>query len=160
MRRHGPTALILSRQSLPILHRKELASAQGLQQGGYILWEASASPDIILISTGSEVHIALDSGKLLLQKGIKARVVSLPSWELFDMQPESYREHILPSNIRARISIEAGTPLGWERYVGLEGKAIGLSHFGSSAPGKVLYEKFGLTAQRLLNDAVHLLERR
>jgi len=156
-RRHAPTALVLSRQSLPVLDRTVLAPVSGLQRGGYVLWEAKAPPDVILIGTGSEVHIALEAGKLLQDKGIGARVVSLPSWELFDGQPWEYRDEVLPRNIRARVSIEAATPLGWERYVGLEGTAIGVPHFGASAPGKVIYEHLGLTAQRVAEVASQLL---
>ena len=155
-RHHGPTALVLSRQNLPILDRKTLAPASGVQRGGYTLWEATTSPDVILIGTGSEVHIALEAGKLLQDKGIAARVVSLPSWELFDAQPDEYRNAVLPPDIRARISIEAAVPLGWERYVGLDGVAIGLSRFGASAPGKVIYEKLGLTAQHVVEAAQNL----
>ena len=157
-RRHGPTALILSRQNLPVLDRITLAPASGLQHGGYILWEAAKSPDVILIGTGSEVHIALEAGKLLKEKGIAARVVSLPSWELFDAQPLKYRNEVLPPNIRARISIEAASPLSWERYVGLDGIAIGIPHFGASAPAAVIYEKLGFTAQRVLEEARQLLK--
>ena len=156
-RRHAPTALVLSRQNLPVLDRTVLAPVSGLQRGGYVLWEAKAPPDVILIGTGSEVHIALEAGKLLQDKGIGARVVSLPSWELFDGQPWEYRDEVLPRNIRARVSIEAATPLGWERYVGLEGTAIGVPHFGASAPGKVIYEHLGLTAQRVAEVASQLL---
>ncbi len=157
-RRHGPTALILSRQNLPVLDRTPLAPASGLRHGGYILREASSSPAVILIGTGSEVHIALEAGKLLQDKGVAARVVSLPSWELFDAQPVNYRNMVLPPNIRARISIEAAMPLGWERYVGLDGIAIGLSRFGVSAPGKVIYDKLGLTAQHMVDEALKLLQ--
>ena len=156
-RRHGPTSLILSRQNLPILDRKVLAPATDLQRGGYILWEAMATPKVILIGTGSEVHIALEAGKLLQDKGIPARVVSMPSWELFEAQPIEYSNQVLPSSIRARVSIEAGTPLGWERYVGLDGVAIGLHRFGASAPANVIYEQLGLTAQHMANEAQRLL---
>jgi transketolase len=158
-RRHGPTALILSRQNLPLLDRTALTPASGVQRGGYVLWDAQAQPDIILIGTGSEVHIALEVGRLLQDKGVSARVVSLASWKLFDAQPAEYRNEVLPPDIRARVSIEAGTPLGWERYVGLDGVAIGLSRFGASAPGEVLYEKLGLTTQRMLDEALRLLQR-
>lgn len=155
--RHGPTALILSRQSLPVLNRTTLAPASGVQRGGYTLWEATATPDIIIIGTGSEVHIALEAGKLLQEQGIAARVVSLPSWQLFDAQPAEYRNAVLPPNIRARVSIEAATPLGWERYIGLDGIAIGLPRFGASAPGKVIYEQLGLTARHVMDEALKLL---
>ncbi len=159
-RRSGPTALILSRQTLPVLDRKVLAPALGLRRGGYILWQASQSPDAIVIGTGSEVHIALEAGKLLKDKGVAARVISLPSWELFSSQPAEYRNEVLPGELKARVSIEAGTPLGWERYVGLDGMAIGLSRFGASAPARVLYEQLGLTAERVINEVSRLLEGR
>ena len=152
-RRDGPTVLVLSRQGLPVLDRTALASASGARRGGYILWESSERPDVILIGTGSEIHLALEAGNLLLNEGIDARVVSLPSWELFEAQSAEYRESVLPSDIKARVSIEAAAPLGWERYVGSEGVAIGISHFGASAPAGVLYEKFGLTARRMADEA-------
>ncbi len=157
-RKDGPTAMALSRQSLPIFDRKTLASASGLRRGGYVLWEASTSPDVIIIGTGSEVHIALEAGQLLQEKGVKARVVSLPSWELFEAQSEEYRREVLPSHITARISIEAGVPLGWDRYVGPEGVIIGISRFGASAPQKVVYEQFGFTAQRVMDEAQNLVQ--
>ncbi|MCL0092784.1 transketolase [Dehalococcoidia bacterium] len=156
-RRHGPTALVLSRQDLPFLDRSILASASGVQRGGYVLWEASASPEVILIGTGSEIHIALEAGQILQEKGVPARVVSLPSWELFDAQPQEYRNQILPPEIKARISIEAGTPLGWERYIGLDGLAMGVSCFGSSAPAGTIYERLGLTAKAVVDKALALL---
>ncbi|MCL0058924.1 transketolase [Dehalococcoidia bacterium] len=156
-RRHGPTALVLSRQDLPFLDRSILASASGVQRGGYVLWEASTSPEVILIGTGSEVHIALEAGRILQEKGVPARVVSLPSWELFDAQPAEYRNQILPPEIRARISIEAGTPRGWERYIGLDGLAMGVSCFGSSAPAGTIYERLGLTAKAVVDKALALL---
>ena len=158
--RHGPTALVLSRQNLPVLDRGVLASATGTQRGGYVLREASAKPEVILIGTGSEVHIALEAGKMLEERGISNRVVSLPSWELFDAQPLEYRETVLPSSIRERVSIEAAAPWGWERYVGLDGLAIGVPHFGASAPAEVLYEQFGLTAQHVVEEAERLLKRK
>ena len=152
-RSDGPTALALSRQNLPVLDRSTLSPADGVRRGGYVLWEAAPQPDAILIGTGSEVHIALEAGRLLQNEGIAARVVSLPSWELFDSQPEEYRSDVLPSAIKARVSIEAGSPLGWERYVGSEGVAIGMTRFGASAPANVLYEKFGLTPERVAEEA-------
>lgn len=165
MERHGPTALVLSRQNLPVLDRtapatnsgQAVAPAGGVRAGGYVLWEASAPPKVILIGTGSEVHIALQAARILEEKAIPSRVVSLPSWELFDSQPAEYKNSVLPPGIRARVSIEAGTTLGWERYVGLDGVAVGLSHFGASAPAEILYQQFGLTAQRVAEDAASLL---
>ncbi|MFC1949372.1 transketolase [Chloroflexota bacterium] len=158
-RRNGPTALVLSRQNLPVLDRKELAPASGLRRGAYVLQDVAASPDVIIIGTGSEVSIALDAGKLLAEKGIKARIVSMPSWELFEAQPADYHNAVLPPDTRARISIEAGVVLGWERYVGLDGAAIGLSRFGASAPGSVLYEKLGITAQHVVEEALRLVKK-
>ena len=156
-RRAGPTALILGRQNVPVLNRGQLAPANGLHRGGYVLRETSGKPDVILMSTGSEVHIALDAATSLDKKGVRARVVSLPSWELFDAQPKEYRDAVLPPDIRSRVSIEAATPLGWERYIGSEGVAIGVTGFGASAPAEVLYEKFGLTAQRVAEEATRLI---
>ena len=156
-RHHGPTALVLSRQNLPVFDRVNLAPASGVRRGGYVLWEAATKPEVIIMGTGSEVPVALEAGKLLQEKGIKVRIVSLPSWELFDAQPGKYREKVLPKNIKARISIEAGSPLGWERYVGDSGVIMGIPRFGSSAPGNVIYEKLGLTAQRVAEEAANLL---
>ena len=165
-RRNGPTALVLSRQNLPVLDRaapsagsgQALVPGDGVQRGGYVLWEATAQPDVILIGTGSEVHIALEAGKTLNEKGIAARVVSLPSWELFDAQPQEYRDSVLPLGMRRRVSIEAATSLGWERYVGHDGIAIGLSGFGASAPADILYDQFGITAQHVVDEATRLVK--
>ena len=112
----------------------------------------------MLIGTGSEVHIAMDAAKLLLDHGTPARVVSMPSWELFDQQAEEYRQSVLPTGMLARVSVEAGTPLGWERYVGLGGAAVGVDHFGASAPAGVLYEQFGITAEHVAQEATRVLD--
>lgn len=157
-RTDGPTTLAFSRQNLPVLDRSTLAPASGVRQGGYVLWESSSSPEVIIIATGSEVHIALDAGQQLSEGGNAARVVSMPSWELFDGQSQDYKNSVLPPNITARVSIEAGSPMGWERYVGLNGRIIGLPHFGASAPAATLYEKFGLTAQRVIEEAKSTLQ--
>jgi len=154
----GPTALILTRQKLPLLDRKILAPASEVQRGGYILWQAKGKPGVILIGTGSEVHIALEAGRLLAEKGIAARVVSLPSWELFATQPVEYRHSVLPPEIKARVSIEAAATMGWERYVGSEGIAIGIDRFGVSAPYQEIYQKLGLTARRMAEEAERLLK--
>ena len=158
-RREGPTVLVLSRQNLPVLDRSELAPAGGVQRGGYVLRDAPEKPDVILIGTGSELHIAVEAAKLLDEHGVAARVVSLPSWELFDAQPAEYRDSVLPPGTVARASIEAATTLGWERYVGLEGVAVGIPHFGASAPAEVLYQQFGLTARHVSEEAQKLAAR-
>ena len=158
-RRDGPTVLVMGRQNLPVLDRETYAAAAGVQRGGYVLWESSDKPEAILIGTGSEVHIALGAGNILEEKGIMARVVSLPSWKLFDAQPPDYRNSVLPAKVRARVAIEAATTMGWERYVSTEGVTLGIPHFGASAPASVLYEKFGLTAQRMAVEAEILVKR-
>ncbi|HEY90671.1 MAG TPA: transketolase [Dehalococcoidia bacterium] len=160
-RSHGPTALVFSRQKLPLLDQTTLAPAKGLQRGGYTLWESSGKPEVILIGTGSEVHIVLEAGMLLQDnKGIAVRVVSLPSWELFDRQPEDYRNSVLPPDITARIAVEAASTFGWERYVGLNGIVIGIDRFGASAPADVIYEKLGLTASHVVDEALRLIGRK
>jgi transketolase len=157
---HGPTTLVFSRQNLPVLDRSACAPATGVRQGGYILWESSIlEPNVILLSTGSEVAMTLDAGRKLSQEGIRVRVVSLPSWEIFDRQPQDYRTKVLPPHIQARLAVEAGIKLGWEHYVGLEGKVIGMDTFGASAPGPVLYEKFGFTSANIAAEAKKLLNK-
>lgn len=155
----GPTVLVFTRQNLPVLDRTRYPSAEGAQRGGYVLWESDRGvPDVILIGTGSEVHIALEAGQQLATQGVKARVVSLPSWELFDRQSAEYRESVLPSGVRARVAVEAGVRLGWEHYVGLDGAIIGMDVFGASAPGPVLYQKFGITADEVTAAAQGLMK--
>ena len=155
----GPTTLVFSRQNLPVLDRSVCSAASGTRRGGYILWESSPKPELILIATGSEVSIALAAARKLAADNISVRVVSLPSWEIFDHQPQDYRHSVLPPAIPARISIEAGIKLGWEHYVGLQGKIIGMDTFGASAPGPVLYEKFGFTESKIVEAAKSLLGR-
>jgi transketolase len=157
IRNQGPTALILTRQNIPLMDINNLGSPSGLQRGGYILWESNHSPQIILISTGSEVHLALEAGIVLQGKGISVRVVSLPSWNLFDQQPDEYKNSVLPPQIKKRISIEAGTSIGWERYVGLDGKSIGIDSFGISAPGSLVYDHFNITAKQVIDTALNIL---
>jgi transketolase len=157
----GPTALIFSRQKLPVFDRTRYASAEGLTRGGYILWESSVrTPDLIIIGTGSEVQLAVQAGEDLNAEGINVRVVSLPSWELFDRQTQEYRESVLPKSVRARIAIEAGIEIGWEHYVGLDGTVVGMTGFGASAPGSVLYERFGFTKENVITQAKKLLVQR
>ncbi|HEY3376809.1 MAG TPA: transketolase [Armatimonadota bacterium] len=156
----GPTGLVLTRQNLPVIDRTTHAPANGLQRGGYVLWQsADGIPQIMLIATGSEVSLALAAGERLAGDGMNVRVVSLPCWALFDKQPTDYRDSVLPPQVRARISIEAATPMGWERYVGPDGIALGIDHFGSSAPGPVNYEKFGFTPEHVVEVAMSLMGR-
>jgi transketolase len=152
----GPTALALTRQNVPTFDRQTLAPASGLHRGAYILSD-DADPALILMATGSEVHLAVAAAGVLRAEGHRVRVVSMPSWELFEAQPTIYREAVLPPVITARIAIEAGIPLGWERYVGSGGRVIGLDHFGASAPYEVLYQQFGLTVEHLVATARALL---
>jgi transketolase len=161
-RRTGPTALILSRQNLPVLDRAKLGPAEGLLKGGYVLKEAAGAgpgglPDVVLIATGSEVEIALAAAEVLADEGVAARVVALPSWELFEQQDEAYREAVLPAAVTARVSIEAASTFGWHRYVGQDGIAIGIDRFGASAPAKVLYKEFGITSENLVAKARRVL---
>ncbi|MGC8963346.1 MAG: transketolase [Candidatus Bipolaricaulaceae bacterium] len=153
-RKDGPTAIILTRQDLPVLERTNLAGPENLHRGGYILWQAhQGNLDVIIIATGSEVHVALEAGKKLAAEGINARVVALPSFELFLAQPEEYREEVLPAEVRARVAVEAGCPLGWERFVGLDGVVVGISRFGASAPGPVVLEKLGISVSSVVEAA-------
>jgi transketolase len=145
-----PACLVLTRQALPTLDRSRNAPASGLARGGYVLSEApERKPDVILIGTGSEVSLCIAARDVLKSQGVGARVVSLPSWELFEEQDEAYRESVLPAAVRARVSVEAATTLGWERYVGPEGASIGMHEFGASAPGKDVMRHFGFTAEKI-----------
>ncbi|MHB8771062.1 MAG: transketolase [Syntrophales bacterium] len=156
----GPTAIVLTRQNLPVPDRAAVNPAAGLRRGGYVLWESKQGvPEAILIGTGSEVEIVLAAGRALAEKGVRVRVVSLPSWELFDREPQEYRDKVLPPSVRARVACEAGVRLGWEHYVGLEGIVVGIDRFGASAPYKTLYEKFGITAEAVAAAARQLLGR-
>lgn len=158
-RKDGPTILSLTRQNLPILDRTQYSSAEGLLKGGYVLADSpdKAQPQIILIATGSEVQYALYAYQKLISEGVACRVVSLPCWELFEAQPIEYRNEVLPPTVTRRLAIETGISLGWERYVGLSGKVIGLDHFGASAPGDVLAKEYGFTGENVLKVAKELL---
>jgi transketolase len=157
--KEGPVALALSRQGVPTLNRDMYSSAEGLHRGAYVLKEeGNEKPDIILISSGTEIALAVEAAKELQGRNLSVRVVSMPSWRLFDMQPESYRHEVLPPEIWARVAIEAGAPQGWHRYVGERGEIIGMNRFGASAPSKVLYEKFGFTVEKVVEKALGLLK--
>lgn len=158
--RHAPTALLLTRQKLPVLDRTKYASADGVLNGAYILSDApDGKPDVILIASGSEVHIALGAAEKLAADGIAARVVSMPCWELFEKQSPDYRNAVLPKTVSARLSIESGVTLGWERYVGERGAMIGVDRFGASAPYKTIYQQFGLTVEAATAKAKALIGR-
>ncbi len=158
-RRDGPTALALTRQKLPVLFETIRNPAEKVTRGAYVLADSSGIPSALLIASGSEIHLALEARDLLAQKGIAVRVVSMPSWELFDAQPTSYREAVLPPQVTARLAIEAGVTQGWAKYVGLAGDVMGLDRFGASAPYKVLMEKFGFTAEAVVERVLRLLGR-
>ncbi|MBT1071411.1 transketolase [Pelotalea chapellei] len=155
-----PIALILTRQNIPILDRNSCAPAVGLWRGGYILCGlADEIPDLILIATGSELHLAVSAREKLGEEGIRVRVVSLPSWELFDEQPKEYRDQVLPPQVTKRLAIEAGCSQGWHRFIGMEGDIIAVDHFGASAPGEVVMREFGFTVEHVCERALRLLER-
>jgi len=147
--RTTPTVLALSRQKLPIFDRTRCAAADGLRRGAYVLLEPPTQPEAILMASGSEVYLAMEAGQTLTESGTPTRVVSFPSWELFEAQPEAYRESVLPAAITARVAVEAGTTMGWHRYVTDGGAVIGLDHFGASAPAGTLFTKFGFTAEHI-----------
>ena len=155
--RHRPVALLLSRQNLPVFDRSQLASAEGLQRGAYVLADVAGTPDIILMASGSEVSLVLEAARQLAERGVRARVVSMPSWELFEEQPAEYRNQVLPPNVAARLAVEAAVPLGWERYLGTRGEVIGLNRFGASAPYQVLFQQFGFSVENVVQRALALL---
>jgi transketolase len=159
-RRDGPVALSLSRQKVPTLDRSELAPASGLEKGAYTLWESGATPDLILISTGAEVGLALEAGrKIAAENGTDVRVVSMPCWELFEAQPSEYRDEVLPPEVKARLAIEPGVALGWKQWVGDRGDSISLDRFGASAPGNEVLERLGYNVDNVVARATALLER-
>jgi transketolase len=163
LRRHGPTALALTRQKVPIIDRTRYASAAGLRRGAYVLAEAegtngaSVTSRIILIATGSEVALAFAAREALQQEGVATRVVSMPCWELFEEQPQEYRNEILPPLVPARLAIEAGVRQGWDRYVGPKGDVVCLDRFGGSGPGDVAMRELGFTLDNILEHARQLL---
>jgi transketolase len=152
----GPTAMALTRQALPVLPRDH-GGADGVRRGAYVLRACEGTPDVILIGTGSEVQHALGAAEQLEEEGRQAQVVSMPSWELFASQPTAYRHTVLPPEVEARVSVEAGITQGWERYVGTAGTALGIDRFGASAPGTVNMERFGFTADHVADAARALL---
>ncbi len=152
----GPVALVLTRQGLPIIDQKKYASASGLEKGAYILSEPADDPTVILIGTGSEVSLLIKAQEKLKEKNIAARVVSMPSWELFDKQDPDYKESVFPKNIRKRLSVEAGSTLGWLKYITEDGKSVGMHYFGESAPAEDLFKEFGFTVENIVTLAEYL----
>jgi transketolase len=155
----GPVGFALTRQKVPTL---EETTVDGVTRGAYVLWEsddANGSPDVILLATGSEVHIALEGAKRLAGQGTSARVVSMPCWELFEAQQQEYRDEVLPPDVKARLSVEAGVALGWAKWVGDEGDSLSLERFGASAPGPTVLENLGFTADAVVERALALRTR-
>jgi len=153
----GPTVLALTRQSLPTLDRTVFGTAELLHRGAYVLKDVNGTPDAIILASGSEVKLALEAAETLAQDGVAARVVSMPSWELFDDQTQEYKNSVLPENVKARVSIEAGATQGWHKYLGMNGIAIGLDHFGASAPINDLFTNFGITADSVVQAVKSLV---
>ncbi|MDR7870434.1 MAG: transketolase [Tissierellaceae bacterium] len=149
----GPTGLALSRQTLPLLE----GSGKDALKGGYVIKKEKGNLDMILIGTGSEVQLVYEASKVLEEKGIGVRVVSMPSWDLFEEQSDEYKEEVLPMNVTKRLAVEAGSPLGWHKYVGLHGKVIAMEGFGASAPGNLLFEKFGFTVENVVEKALEMM---
>jgi transketolase len=159
--RHEPAVLVLSRQPLPTLDRKKYAPASGVARGAYVLADASlGNPELILIASGSEVSLAIEAHEQLISEGIRSRVVSMPSWEIFEHQTQEYQDHVLPPDVRARIAVEQASSFGWERYIGRPGRVIGMKTFGTSAPLKELQKKFGFEPDKVATVAKELLGRK
>ena len=155
----GPTALVLSRQAVPVLDRSRLGPASGLRKGAYTLWQSGAGvPDLILLASGSEVSVALAAAEDLAGSGANVRVVSMPSWDLFDQQPARYRKEVLPPRCKRRLVVEAGSPMGWEKYIGPRGCRITQDGFGASAPAQALARHFGFTPERVAGEARKMLK--
>jgi len=149
----------LTRQKVPVLDREVYASAKEALKGFYILKDSAGEPDLIILASGSEVSLALEAANNLETAGKQVRVVSCPCWELFEAQSEGYKELVLPQRITKRLSIEAGSTMGWEKYVGSRGTCIGVNNFGASAPAEILYREYGLTADHILDEANSLLDK-
>jgi transketolase len=159
--RNRPFALVFTRQDLPTLDRARFAGAEGLRRGAYVLADAPrGKPDVILIGTGSEVSLIVTAGQKLAEDKIKVRIVSMPSWELFDAQPRRYRESVLPPSAGARLAVEAGSTQGWRKYVGDKGDVIGVDRFGASAPGEVVMREYGFTVKNVCKRAMELMNRK
>jgi transketolase len=148
-----PTALALTRQGVPTFDRTKYASAEGVRRGAYVFSDCQGSPELLLLASGSELHLAVEAQDKLAAEGVKTRVISMPCWELFEEQSAEYKESVLPASVRARVAVEAGATIGWERYVGLEGRIVGQTSFGASAPAKAVFQHFGFTAENVVEHA-------
>jgi transketolase len=157
--KHEPFLIILTRQPLPTLDRSKYASASGVEKGAYILADCEGEPQVIIMSTGSEVHLCVEAYEKLRAEGVRARVVSMPCWELFEKQPQEYKDKVLPPKVRSRVAVEAGTTLGWREYVGLDGCVVGHSDFGASAPYKDLFREFGITSDAVVSAAKSVMRK-
>jgi transketolase len=153
----GPVALILTRQKLAVIDQTKYASAKGLQKGAYVVKDSMQKPDLLLIATGSEILLSINAAERLEAEGKSVRVISFPSWEIFEQQDKAYKKQIFPLEIKARVSVEMGTGLGWKKYVGDLGESISIETFGASAPDTVLYEKFGFTVENVMATAYRVL---
>jgi len=155
-----PTALILSRQNLPTIDRQKFTASDQLHKGAYVLGEmGSGAPQIILMASGSEVQLAIESAETLADEGIASRVVSFPSWDLFEKQPDSYKKKVLPAEINARLAIEAGVSFGWQKWVGDAGDVLAVDRYGASAPGSKVFEEYGFTVSNIVKKAKSMIEK-
>jgi transketolase len=156
----GPVAIVLTRQEIPIIDQKKYAKAKNLEKGAYILSDSEGEPDVILVATGSEVHLILEAQVELKKSKINARVVSMPCWNLFDKQSATYREKVFPKNIRKRLAVEAGSSVGWMKYTTDDGDVIGIDKFGESAPGEQVMAEYGFTVENVVKRAKALISKK
>src|SRR5699024_4839271 len=152
-----PTSLVLTRKGLPTLENTKQLAKEGVRKGAYVLSDSEGTPDVILLASGSEVSLAIDAQKALKEDNIQARVVSMPSWNLFDEQDEAYKESVLPSAVKARVAIEMGSSLGWHKYTGLEGTVVGIDRFGASGNGSEIVKEFGFTVENVVTNVKNIL---
>jgi transketolase len=155
----SPVALALTRQKIPVLDRTKMGSAENLSKGAYVLIDSEGKPEVIIMASGSEVSLAIEAYNVLQNEGIKARVVSFPSWELFEVQSDEYKESVLPKSIKARVSVEAGVKQGWEKYLGDYGEAISIEKFGASAPYEIIFKEYGFTKEAIVKKAKDVVEK-
>jgi transketolase len=153
----GPVAIILTRQDLPIIDQDKYTKASELEKGAYVLSDCEGEPQLILMGSGSEVHLLIEAQEKLKAESVRARVVSFPSWELFDRQSTEYKEKVLPKKIRKRLAVEAGSPIGWDKYITEDGEVIGVTKFGESAPGNIVMKEYGFSVENILIQAKKLL---